>query len=297
MRFLLISLWILFIFLTGPILAQENAKQTTARVMPAPIASIVATPSELSSKTEEITVLREQNKLIREYQSSLLNTVYWALTGILALAAVLAGFNWWTNNKIYEVERDRFREQVDAQISKFGASVSLQLEANKTDFLQLVDSRIDILTSRYLSEFSNIRDHVETVRAEINKSISAIEEKCTVIEGSVKENEKDILENTWNLRTAEEYIWDIKGIPGNVLLTLSQGLAAALMAKSAFKINFSLERIKKVISEKIITENKSISRKSYDELIKRLNDAANYQPVLSNELIMLMQKVQVTESG
>lgn len=67
-------------------------------------------------------VSQTQIATMKEYHSSLLDTVYWALGTVATVAVLLVGFGWFANFKFHEAEKQRLKEDL----------VASQKEANAT---------------------------------------------------------------------------------------------------------------------------------------------------------------------
>jgi len=292
MRYQIILIWIAMLFVLNPAIAQEKTKQAVPPLS-ASIASSAGKMEAVSSSKEQIAVLREQNKIIREYQNSLLSTVYWALGGIVGIAAFLAGFSWWTNNRIYELDKLRFREEVTSQIKEMESRVSLQLEASRTEFLRLAESRIDANNTKFISDMSEIKKNIETVKSDIEKSISAVRMEVSTLGNELKETKVGFSNSEYELRSVEQYVWDLRGVPANILLTQSQGLDAALKSEDKWRIDNTIKGMKETISEKIISKNKTMSKGMIDSILKVLEKATSYNTIAISELRELIQKIKV----
>jgi len=292
MRYQIILIWIAMLFVLNPAIAQEKTKQAVPPLS-ASIASSAGKMEAVSSSKEQIAVLREQNKIIREYQNSLLSTVYLALGGIVGIAAFLAGFSWWTNNRIYELDKLRFREEVTSQIKEMESRVSLQLEASRTEFLRLAESRIDANNTKFISDMSEIKKNIETVKSDIEKSISAVRMEVSTLGNELKETKVGFSNSEYELRSVEQYVWDLRGVPANILLTQSQGLDAALKSEDKWRIDNTIKGMKETISEKIISKNKTMSKGMIDSILKVLEKATSYNTIAISELRELIQKIKV----
>lgn len=294
MRYQIIVILIAILFALNPAIAQEKTKQPAPHLSTSLVSSDVKMDATLSSK-EQIAALREQNTIIRDYQGSLLSTVYWALGGVFAMAALLTGFSWWTNNKIYELDKSRFREEVTSQIKEMESRVSLQLEASRTEFLRLVESRIDANNTKFTSDMSEIKKNIETVKSDIEKSISAVRMEVDTVGNELKETKVALSDSEWDLRSVESYVWELKGVPSNILLTQAQGVEAAIKSKNKWRIENTIEAMKKTISEEIIPKNYTMRKDVIDMIRKKVEKADSYNSIALSELSELFQKIKVSD--
>lgn len=91
-----------------------------------------ADSTELVAARTEIMVLESQVKLIREYQGSLLDTVYWALGGVLFVVSLISGFGWFANFKVYERDKESLRAELRALASSSSTKVEQEIGTRVT---------------------------------------------------------------------------------------------------------------------------------------------------------------------
>lgn len=82
---------LLSVSVADPIIAVEiqSAESTHS---PASTTAIVAVVEPPAIPNQQIKLLEEQLRLTREFQTSLLDTVYWALGGVFLVVGLLLGF-------------------------------------------------------------------------------------------------------------------------------------------------------------------------------------------------------------
>ena len=56
-------------------------------------------------------MLRAQLEVMKQYDQRLLNTVYWALGTLAAVAAALVGFGWFANFRVYERDKNALAQE------------------------------------------------------------------------------------------------------------------------------------------------------------------------------------------
>lgn len=64
--------------------------------------------------TIEVEVLRAQLDATREYQQELLQTVYWSLGTVLAVAVILVGYNWFVGFQTSERDKAALRSEMES---------------------------------------------------------------------------------------------------------------------------------------------------------------------------------------
>jgi hypothetical protein len=200
-----------------------------------------------------IALLRDQNKLIRDYQGSLLDTVYWALSGVFVLIAVLAGFGWWSNFKLYEADKNRLKEEFQSKFLELESRLALMIETNRGEIEKTLEARNEIHLNRFLSDVTDVRAQITTIRSDLNAQILSLR---TQIDTNGKECEKAIrgvAEADASLRQVEEHIGDLRNVPQNILLTQGQGLTSAVEAKNVHQVKSALARMKITIAKKNIS--------------------------------------------
>lgn len=105
------------IFFACPI--SLNAAENSGMRKPVPSISAVqgsnSTVEELAELKQKNRVLEAQLQITRDYHSSLLDTVYWALAGVFVVVGLLLGFGWFANFRIYERDKDILRKELHAQ--------------------------------------------------------------------------------------------------------------------------------------------------------------------------------------
>src|SRR5690349_22451097 len=60
----------------------------------------------------EVERLKDEIQLLKSFQSDILQTVYWGLGAVFALALLLLGYNWISANKMYERDRNALKEEI-----------------------------------------------------------------------------------------------------------------------------------------------------------------------------------------
>lgn len=242
----------------------------------------------------EVDLLKEQNKLIREYQASILSTVYWALSGVFTVLAFLAGFGWWSNFKMYEADKVRLQQDLDSKINELDSKLALRLEENRTELERAVDVKGEAQLSRLLSELTDVRANISKLSDESRQRSDEIKEVQEELKKNFSQLLKFIRLTEGETRFVEEQVWELKGIPNNILMTQCQAIDAALAAENLDAVNNVLGRLQRTLQKYYITEQEKLLDKTlYDKIHDRLNKLGDKNAILAKEILELLGKIQV----
>lgn len=124
---------------------------------------------------QQILLLQEQNKLIRGYQTDLLSTVYWCLSAVLAMAAILIGYNWYRSIRVYERDKRALREQI---LTK---QQGIHNEFSQEILKQIANEFKDIRTSTEKNLTEKIRELSQKLNETIDTKSSSIDNKFSAL--------------------------------------------------------------------------------------------------------------------
>jgi hypothetical protein len=222
------------------------------------------------------------------YQSSLLDTVYWALGGIVGLAILLSGYSWWSNNQLYEKDKKRLQDEFDA---KLGA-VSSRYEQRLIEVRQATELAAHLAVS---SEVSAIRSETTALRTKIYEQTNLLQETRVQLAEAIKSVERDLADGEAQLRFVEEYVWSARGNFYNVVLTQSQGIRAALEAQNESYVERVLRRMKETVEKELIPQGRKFDDKSLDLITEPLRDVDGEHNIIIGEILELLKKVKDSE--
>lgn len=247
----LLSMCILFVMDTA-MAKQESSPKMQAQISERMIAAKV--PDKVwTDKDLEIALLKEQNKVIKEYQSDLLSTVYWALGSILGLLAIFLGLNWWSNKREYEKDKAQFEKNLNTRLSEEQSLLDLKLEKARADIAQVTDAKNDVSQDRLNTEIHSIRTELTADRD--RASAEFLDVRKLLSEARNEIIKRDAIREA-SVRQIEEYVWEMKGSKGNLLLTIVQGASiyAEIDAGDAVKLtlNRAIELANTMIKDKTI---------------------------------------------
>jgi hypothetical protein len=269
-----------------------NGKQDNTGVLQSEIvASKAAQDASL-----EIAVLKEQNKIISSYQDRILNTVYFALSSLIGAAFLLASFGWWTNSRKITDEIERLRAETNQKVAEHQSNMMLQLSESRREFETFTIGLGDKLDKKMNDGFLNFNEKISNIETISTERNNKYEEDIKGINKSLTINAKSISDTNYELRLAEENIWEIKNIPINVLVTQAQGLSHALETEDKKSISRVLERMEKFIGNNFEALSGDINSAKLDTLVRSIEGANKYDNVKASLVISLLYDLNKANS-
>ena len=138
--------------------------------------------------SEEAAVLRGQLETMQQYDQRLLNTVYWSLGIVMALAISLALFQGWASYRVYDRDLVALRETLHAYAAQELGTIRNTLQAEqRSEFDKTEKHTQETITSA----ISPLREEVKNKIQEIRSTLIALERDLAIAEGERWE-EKDV---------------------------------------------------------------------------------------------------------
>ncbi|MFL1478246.1 hypothetical protein, partial [Pseudomonas grimontii] len=246
------KLFLQFIFLCSLFLGTLAQAGQTAQIASQPIVQAVnATSSAIDENAStivtelkaEVKLLKAQNKLIRDYQGSMSDTVYWALGIISGVFAILMSYSIFTNFKFYEQDKARLKIELDSVISSFKSELLMKFKQDRSDLEMAFDTRNESNMKIVLDQGAESRIRADAIRTELQTKIDDLGKVVNSHEAGFLNGQKRAYQIEYELRAVEEHVWEIKGVPDCILLTQCQGLRAAKDASFDYATTAVLKRM------------------------------------------------------
>jgi hypothetical protein len=141
---------------------------------------------------------------MKDFQTRILQTVYYALGTVGAIALLLVGYNWWSANKIYDRDKNALKEEI------FNAQDKKHLAFDKS------------VTERINAALTNASDLEQRIVEKLNTGLTSSEEKY------LKFNEQASEKLTAGLIAAEEKYLKLRDETGKTLQTFRGEIDAQL---------------------------------------------------------------------
>lgn len=214
---------------------------------PPPVAAHSISQLEL-----ELKVLQTQAATMKEYHSSLLDTVYWALGTVATVAVLLVGFGWFANFKFHESEKQRLKEELEARLREATATINARLGSHEIEVLNSIDSRLDGHLTRIARDIDIARAEASRFNQENADAVKELKADFALLQKTATNTARRDDELETALRLVEENVWELKGIPTNTLITQGQGLRSAVKAGNHYFITSALGRMQSTIKNSVL---------------------------------------------
>lgn len=137
--------------------AEEHAPKASQQVSQSGAAppATFATP-KAADQSSEVALLKAQIELMQRYDDRLVNTVYWCLSAMLAIAAAVTFLGWYANFRLHDHDRKQLLAETE--------------QALNTQVTQL-RSQADVDRSRMAELLATVREEMSSKMREANTAI------------------------------------------------------------------------------------------------------------------------------
>ena len=203
---------------------------------PGPTASPAAEPAaaENARLREQNLLLNEQLRVTKEFQSSLLDAVWWAMTAVVTVGGLLVATNLFAAWRTRDSDRSLLLNEVKASAENLRAEVLEKANASATEISSRVDSRMEAQTEAVATELRNVRDLVSRDRnrtsdalVDLVKQIGEMKVETLKANFATDEVVRNLHKLTTEFHELETRVFDIQKVPVLRLMAASQSLESA----------------------------------------------------------------------
>ncbi|MEE1889520.1 hypothetical protein [Pseudomonas carassii] len=250
-------------------------------------------PNTISKQDAELLLIKEQNKMFKDFQSSQQSTVYWALSGIMSFVIILTGLSIFTNFKFYAQDKERLKKDLDSRLSEYRAELNLRTEEYLRESDRISEARNQNLQDRILNQISETRQFMNDIRAELTTEIKNSNTTTLDLEKLTRQRIA-FVEST--IRDVEVLVWDLRGIPSNMIVTHSQAVSAAIESGSKERVSHMLSQLIRTLEKKYIIPNEPIQSDTLKWLDDCLTKAFEIDPENVEKTRESISRVTVSQS-
>lgn len=139
-----------FLVLVMLLIAEPGFSATNQRAASDQAGKAQSVSEELQAAKQQVKILESQLQVMKDYQSSLLDTVYWALGGVFLIVGLLLGFGWFSNFRIYERDKETLK-----------ADLELVVRSKGDELEKLTSSQLNRISSKLASQNSDEAKKIE----------------------------------------------------------------------------------------------------------------------------------------
>lgn len=274
---------------------------TAAGAPPAiPVGKSAGIESESQLLTElkiETLQLKEQNKLLREYQGSMLSTVYWSLGVIATIVALLMGYSIFTNFKFYDQDKQRLKTELQSLIDKSQTELITRVQQERLESERIVELKNENILGNFLNQNSELQARLDTARTELSNEIKSLTSQVIKLPIELEGIKNSALRSEVEIRTIEGMVWELRGVHSNALLAQIEGIRAACASRSSVKLKYALERMSATLDTHFIAQGKTLSENVFTWGLEALDMATTFYPIEAAELISKLNEAKpITEN-
>lgn len=261
---------------------------------PAPQASsVLLSTMSATNSLAELVNLKEQNRIIQQYHSSLLDTVYWTLGVICGVAILLVGSSWLINFKLYEADKAHLVEAFELRIEKLQAELGAQIASSRTEMGKDTQALMEGYVDRSIDESRSLRSEWTSALSSVNSRLESFDGK---LEAGSSHDQKlqrqlDSLEAT--LHAVEAHVWELKKNPLAVIVTHCQTLDAACRANQEWRVTMSLNKLIEDLTDHFLAKNVSLTKFTADLLNDVLPICQKFSAVEAVKAMELLKQIRV----
>jgi hypothetical protein len=236
------------------------------------------------AKEEEVKLLKNEIRILQSFQDNLLSTVYWSLGTLVTVAALLVGFGWLANFRIYE--RDKAELGLELENEKKERSREIENFRNELDRTK---SQIPIdLKSLVAIEIGKLENAIPELIAKSNNELISKLEESAFINYSVLGNKVDRL--SLAILELEYQKWIDAKVYKNALTTATSILSKQVELKTQWGIALALDYIKKCLLS-IIGERGKLFPSDISSLVKQLDQLSTEHGIIIGSIKEALQRV------
>lgn len=200
---------------------------------------------DLAASHGQVKLLKAEIEVIKSYQESLLLTVYWALGTLATIAAVLVGFGWFANFRIYERDKaalvQELRSVIDAELQK-------SKQAVESHIAESAKAIPDLVTRELQTSLTSFRKDLEETLNGLTKKVDA----------HARALGRGLQELDFELRELEHKSWLKQQVMTNALRTARKMLQIALSLGNGFLAARVLDLIRSDLTAMLAPDRKGM---------------------------------------
>jgi hypothetical protein len=237
----------------------------------------------------ELNILKEKNLLIAEFQSTLISTVIWSLGVAFSIVLVLVTASFFTNFKVHERDIQRIQDDYAAKLAVLNSDIDSKFSKVSSEIEVRHEARSQQDLDRMLSQATEIRSQFEQFRVSLEEKLAEGLKSAARAEVKADKLQEDQLGFVSEVSRLEIKIWELKKVPGNVLIASVQGLNAALKKGDKWSVDSFIKVIKEVMAEHYVTTRLPLGAFVVEFLSNAMTNLSQSRPEQAEEILSMLK--------
>lgn len=276
----------------------EEKVNSNVNKAPTKVEDQITSDSKLIRALEaQLEQMKAKNQLLKEYQSSLLDTVYWSLSFLGGITVLLIGYGWWSNSKIHEKDKQEIKQEISSLVKEWEVRIKLDNTELNKEQLKTIDDKMGRVSDQLRDTEKSLKKQLDAYNEDFKNSNKTISEKVSSLESGVSALNNAKVQLQIDLSLVEERVWDTRGVVSNVLLTQAEGIESALELGKYGTIDLILIRLKETL-ENLLNSPTPELRPFFIESVRNvLIKLDRPHSVKVSEVLELLDKVKIIETN
>jgi hypothetical protein len=236
----------------------------------------------------ELKILKEKNLLVAEFQNTLISTVIWALGVAVSIVLVLVTASFFTSFKVHERDIQRIQDDYAAKLAVLNSDIDSKFSKVSSEIEARHEARSQQDLDRMLSQATEIRSQFEQFRVSLEEKLAEAVKSAARAEAKSDKLQEDQLGVASEISRLEIRVWELKKVPGNVLIASVEGLNAALRKGDKWSIDNFIKIIKEVMEEHYVTTRQPLSAFVVEFLSNAMTNLSKVRPEQAAEVLSML---------
>lgn len=199
--------------------------------------SSTASAATAPTPSAELQVARAQLDDARKFQDQLLATVYWSLGTLATVAALLVGFGWFANMRMYERDKAALAQEMRTQLLEELRKAKEEASSAATTRFALQDKA---LAERQTAQEKSMQEHLASANAALGKRL---DQRIDTATGKLKALHDEIRKLQYDAELNERRSCLGRKIYRNALQASTNALRLAIAVEDEYLIGETLDLV------------------------------------------------------
>ncbi|SCZ01417.1 hypothetical protein [Pseudomonas sp. NFACC37-1] len=237
----------------------------------------------------ELKTLKEKNLLVAEFQGTLISIVIWSLGVAVSIVLVLVTASFFTSFKVHERDIQRIQDDYAAKLAVLNSDIDSKFSKVSSEIEARHEARSQQDLDRMLSQATEIRSQFEQFRVSLEEKLAEGVKSAARAEAKADKLQEDQLGFASDVSRLEIRVWELKKVPGNVLIASVEGLNAALKKGDKWSVDNFIKIIKEVMEEHYVTTRLPLSAFVVEFLSNAMTKLSKSRPEQAEEILSMLK--------